>query len=65
MMTVDPRKRITIHKVLEHPWLDDSEMVTKVNRLLNGAHNENVLIRKAVNDNIPSSSTKHKRARLE
>jgi serine/threonine-protein kinase Chk2 len=65
MMTVDPLKRITIKKVLGHPWFNDKEMLNKVNNLLSLKGNENVLPRRLMNDNIPTNPTKYKRARLE
>ncbi|XP_058800439.1 ovarian-specific serine/threonine-protein kinase Lok-like [Phymastichus coffea] len=63
MMTVDPKKRITIKNVLQHPWLNDSEMLTKVQKLLNLPNDENIL-RRPLNDNIIANA-KNKRARLE
>ena len=64
-MTVDPEKRITIKEVLTHPWLNDKEMLIKVNRLLCLKNNENFLPRKVINDNLSNSPGKVKRARLE
>ncbi|KAL7293565.1 hypothetical protein TKK_0013004 [Trichogramma kaykai] len=65
MMTVDPKKRITIKEVLRHPWMDDDVMLNKVNKLLGFTNNENALPRRPINENIAASSTKLKRARLE
>lgn len=65
MMTVDPLKRITIKKVLGHPWFNDKEMLNKINNLLGFRGSENVLPRKSMNDNFSTNSTKYKRARLE
>lgn len=33
MMTVDPKKRITVTRVLLHPWLRDRRMREEVNKL--------------------------------
>ncbi|XP_024941788.1 ovarian-specific serine/threonine-protein kinase Lok isoform X2 [Cephus cinctus] len=41
MLTVNPGKRITISKVLLHPWLRDREMRETVNSLIREAHDEN------------------------
>lgn len=64
MMTVDPRKRIRINNVLSHPWLNDEEMLKKVNKLLKLNNNENSAPKK-VRDNNFVSPVKVKRARLE
>ncbi|XP_050410649.1 serine/threonine-protein kinase Chk2 isoform X2 [Patella vulgata] len=34
LMTVDPKKRITIGDALQHPWFKDDEMKTKANKLM-------------------------------
>ncbi|KAJ8686446.1 hypothetical protein QAD02_022240 [Eretmocerus hayati] len=65
MMTVDPNKRITIQKVMEHPWLNDPAMLNKVHNLLGLSNSENVLPKKTMCDNIPPNAPKQKRARLE
>ncbi|XP_001601897.1 serine/threonine-protein kinase Chk2 [Nasonia vitripennis] len=67
MMTVDPLKRITIQRVLMHPWLRDNEMLTKVNKLLGLTGNENVVPTRPLHNNIPNSvdMPQFKRARLE
>lgn len=41
MMTVDPKKRITIKEVLLHPWLQDRNMRHTVAELRNGSNDEN------------------------
>lgn len=64
MMTVDPKKRITIQGVLQHPWLNDPEMLNKVEKILNLTNDENVPTLRPLNDNITANS-KVKRARLE
>lgn len=64
MMTVDPKKRITIKKVLSHPWLNDEEMLIKANKLLKVQNNENALPKKEYDNNL-SEPVKLKRARLE
>lgn len=41
MMTVDPKKRITIKQVLLHPWLQDHFMRNTVHSLINYDKDEN------------------------
>ncbi|KAL2739524.1 ovarian-specific serine/threonine-protein kinase Lok-like [Vespula maculifrons] len=41
MMTVDPKKRITIKQVLLHPWLQDRFMRNTVHSLINYGKDEN------------------------
>lgn len=41
MMTVNPKKRITIKQVLLHPWLQDREVQNTLNNLIHGEHDEN------------------------
>ncbi|KYQ57328.1 Serine/threonine-protein kinase Chk2 [Trachymyrmex zeteki] len=36
MMTVDPKTRITVPRILLHPWLRDTNMRREVNRLMSG-----------------------------
>ncbi|CAD1473708.1 unnamed protein product, partial [Heterotrigona itama] len=42
MMTVNPKKRITIKQVLLHPWLQDRELRETVDILLSKENDENV-----------------------
>ncbi|XP_069135324.1 serine/threonine-protein kinase Chk2-like isoform X1 [Argopecten irradians] len=38
MMTVDPKKRITLSEAVNHPWFKDEEMKQKANKLLYPEH---------------------------
>ncbi|XP_077274739.1 ovarian-specific serine/threonine-protein kinase Lok [Temnothorax americanus] len=58
MMTVNPRERITVPKILLSSWLRDVRMQTEVNRLLTGTNMEND------DENVPPSNVCHKRPRL-
>ncbi|XP_078040999.1 ovarian-specific serine/threonine-protein kinase Lok [Augochlora pura] len=42
MMTVNPKKRITIKQVLLHPWLQDRDLRNSADMLLSGEDNENM-----------------------
>ncbi|XP_032683989.1 ovarian-specific serine/threonine-protein kinase Lok-like [Odontomachus brunneus] len=42
MMTVDPKKRITVQQILQHSWLRDSKMRRTVNSLISLDDNENI-----------------------
>lgn len=54
MMTVDPVNRISIEKVLQHPWMNDFEVLTKVNKLLGISNLENISP-VSENDNIKNN----------
>ena len=60
MMTVNPKKRITVPQILLHPWLRDINMQREVNRLMSGViHNEDN------DENLPPSNIhRNKRPRL-
>jgi len=53
MMTIEPEKRITIPKILLHPWLNDQYMQREAQRLIKGCtYNEEM-----INDeNIPPNN---------
>jgi len=48
MLTVNPKKRITVQQILLHPWLRDLHMRQIVNSLI--SHSEN-------DENVPPSNT--------
>ncbi|XP_018342568.1 PREDICTED: serine/threonine-protein kinase Chk2-like isoform X2 [Trachymyrmex septentrionalis] len=60
MMTVNPKKRITVPQILLHPWLRDINMQREVNKLMSGViHNEDN------DENLPPSNIHpNKRPRL-
>lgn len=41
MMTVNPKRRITVPQILLHPWLRDASMREIVNTLITPANDEN------------------------
>ncbi|XP_076283296.1 ovarian-specific serine/threonine-protein kinase Lok [Lasioglossum baleicum] len=63
MMTVNPRKRITIKQVLLHPWLQDRELRNTVDMLLSEEDDENIAPTSISNNEQYHSLIK--RARLE
>lgn len=67
MMTVNPRKRITIKQVLLHPWLQDRELRETVDTLLSKENDENVAPQN-ISSNTQCKNEQHhnliKRARL-
>lgn len=67
MMTVNPRKRITIKQVLLHPWLQDRELRETVDTLLSKENDENVAPHN-ISSNTQYNNEQHhnliKRARL-
>ncbi|XP_068968652.1 ovarian-specific serine/threonine-protein kinase Lok-like [Bombus flavifrons] len=67
MMTVNPRKRITIKQVLLHPWLQDRELRETVDILLSKENDEN-LAPQNISTNTQYKNEQHqnliKRARL-
>lgn len=67
MMTVNPRKRITIKQVLLHPWLQDRELRETVDTLLSKENDEN-LAPQNISTNTQYKNEQHqnliKRARL-
>nr|XP_012136829.1 PREDICTED: serine/threonine-protein kinase Chk2 isoform X2 [Megachile rotundata] len=68
MMTVNPKKRITIKQVLLHPWLQDRELRDTVDMLFSTENNENIAPQSNSN-NIQYKSEQRpnliKRARFE
>ncbi|XP_014205115.1 serine/threonine-protein kinase Chk2 isoform X2 [Copidosoma floridanum] len=64
MMTVDPSKRISTTTILRHPWLNDSVLRTKVNKLLGLSDCENISP-SSVNNILPNNFFANKRARME
>ncbi|CAK9796429.1 Ovarian-specific serine/threonine-protein kinase Lok [Anthophora plagiata] len=68
MMTVNPRKRITIKQVLLHPWLQDRELRDTFDILLSKTNDENVAP-SSISNNVQCKSEQYqstiKRARLE
>lgn len=64
MMTVNPRKRITIKQVLLHPWLQDRELRDTADTLLSKERND-----ENISNNVQCKSEPYqgliKRARLE
>lgn len=60
MLTVDPIKRITIKGVLNHPWLKDNEVITKIHTLLDLPEKMSSL--RPFNDNVNLAK---KRPRLD
>ncbi|CAK9828062.1 Ovarian-specific serine/threonine-protein kinase Lok [Anthophora retusa] len=68
MMTVNPRRRITIKQVLLHPWLQDRELRDTVDILLSKTNDENIAPSN-VSSNVQCKSEQYqstiKRARLE
>lgn len=63
MMTVNPKKRITISQILLHPWLRDSRMREIVNSLISNENDENVPPLN-INNNHEDNPGYTKRARL-
>ncbi|XP_011062803.1 PREDICTED: serine/threonine-protein kinase Chk2-like isoform X3 [Acromyrmex echinatior] len=60
MMTVNPKKRITVPQILLHPWLRDINMQREVNRLMSG-----VILNEDNDENLPPSNIHpNKRPRL-
>ena len=64
MMTVNPRKRITIKQVLLHPWLQDRELRETVDILLSKENDENVAP-KNISTSIRYEQNLMKRPRLD
>ncbi|XP_011876015.1 PREDICTED: ovarian-specific serine/threonine-protein kinase Lok isoform X2 [Vollenhovia emeryi] len=58
MMTVDPKARITVPQILLHPWLRDTMMRMKVNRLISNFDMGN-------DENIAPANVNYKRPRLQ
>lgn len=68
MMTVNPKKRITIKQVLLHSWLQDRELLESVGTLLSKENNENEPPSNIRSNNQYKSEQYHglvKRARLD
>lgn len=64
MMTVNPKKRITIKQVLLHPWLQDRELRETVDMLLSKENDENEAP-KNISTNIQYKQNLMKRPRLD
>ena len=68
MMTVNPKRRITIKQVLLHSWLQDRELLEAVDTLLSKENNENEAPSNIRSNNQYKNEQYHgpiKRARLE
>ena len=37
LLTIDPKKRITTAEALEHPWLQDEEIIRKAKKIMESA----------------------------
>lgn len=68
MMTVNPKKRITIKQVLLHPWLQDRELRENIDMILSKENDENIPP-ESISSNIQYKNEQYqnliKRARLE
>lgn len=68
MMTVNPKKRITIKQVLLHPWLQDRELRESIDMILSKENDENIPL-ESITSNIQCKNEQYhnliKRARLE
>lgn len=66
MMTVDPKKRITVTRILLHPWLRDPHMREEVNKLISSVEtDENVPpLNVLINHHEVDSNVMIKRARF-
>ncbi|XP_061929105.1 ovarian-specific serine/threonine-protein kinase Lok-like isoform X2 [Apis cerana] len=68
MMTVNPKKRITIKQVLLHPWLQDRELRENIDMILSKENDENIPP-ESISSNIQCKNEQYqnliKRARLE
>lgn len=68
MMTVNPKKRITIKQVLLHPWLQDRELRESIDMILSKENDENIPPEN-ISSNIQCKNEQYqnliKRARLE
>lgn len=68
MMTVNPKRRITIKQVLLHPWLQDRELRDSADTLLTREDDENVAPSN-IHDSNQNRNDQHpgliKRARLD
>lgn len=55
MMTVDPRKRLTVPYILLHPWLRDMNMRREVDRLIS----DNNIVELENDENVPPAENVH------
>ncbi|XP_076183313.1 ovarian-specific serine/threonine-protein kinase Lok isoform X1 [Ptiloglossa arizonensis] len=69
MLTIDPKKRITIKQVLLHPWLQDRELRNTIDNLLLSTEDEENIVPSSNSNNYQYTNEQYqrvvKRARLD